>query len=203
MYARVITITPVFRLFPSNIVLKPTCRIGAILQIMVALACPCDLQAPSAGWLSTGRWTTASVRHNREHLSCADVLDDSLPRSPDSDRLDKYTAILYSNPVRITHAKEDPMPIQRTYTQARAHLAKLLDEVTDQREVVIIQRRGADDVAMIAADELASLLETAHLLRSPVNAERLLTALARARGGSGIPQSVAALQEAVGLAEKA
>jgi antitoxin YefM len=94
------------------------------------------------------------------------------------------------------------MPIQRTYTQARAHLAKLLDEVTDQREVVIIQRRGADDVAMIAADELASLLETAHLLRSPVNAERLLTALARARGGSGVPQSVTALQDEVGLAEK-
>ena len=95
------------------------------------------------------------------------------------------------------------MTIQRTYTHARAHLAKLLDEVTDQREVVIIQRRGADDVAMIAADELASLLETAHLLRSPANAERLLAALARARDGSGTPQSVAAFQHEVGLGEKA
>ena len=42
--------------------------------------------------------------------------------------------------------------------------------------------RGGDDLAVIAADELESLLETAHLLRSPKNAERLLTALFRARG---------------------
>ncbi len=57
------------------------------------------------------------------------------------------------------------MPIQTAYTQARAHLAALLDEVDSNREVVIIQRRGAGDVALIAADELNSLLETAHLLR--------------------------------------
>jgi antitoxin YefM len=36
-------------------------------------------------------------------------------------------------------------------------------------------------VALVAADELSSLLETAHLLRSPANAERLLRALSRAR----------------------
>ncbi len=40
------------------------------------------------------------------------------------------------------------------------------------------------DVALISADELESLLETAHLLRSAKNAERLLTALARARSES-------------------
>ncbi len=44
------------------------------------------------------------------------------------------------------------------------------------------QSLNADgDVAMIAADELEGLVETAHLLRSPKNAERFLTALARAR----------------------
>jgi antitoxin YefM len=32
-------------------------------------------------------------------------------------------------------------------------------------------------VALVAADELESLLETAHLLRSPRNAQRLLQAL--------------------------
>jgi antitoxin YefM len=95
------------------------------------------------------------------------------------------------------------MPIQTTYTQARAHLANLLDEVIDNREVIIIQRRGADDVALIAADELTSLLETAHLLRSPANAERLLAALARARQGGGAPQSLAELRNEVGLGEEA
>ena len=73
------------------------------------------------------------------------------------------------------------MAIQTTYTHARANLAALCDAVTADREVVIIQRRNAEDVALIAATELDSLLETAHLLRSARNAERLLTALNRAR----------------------
>ena len=40
---------------------------------------------------------------------------------------------------------------------------------------------------MIAADELASLTETAYLLRSPQNAERLLSALGRALKNQGTP----------------
>jgi len=39
--------------------------------------------------------------------------------------------------------------------------------------------RGAKDVALVPADELAGLEETAYLLRSPKNARRLLTALRR------------------------
>jgi antitoxin YefM len=72
------------------------------------------------------------------------------------------------------------MTIQTTYTQARAELARLLDQVTHDREIVVIQRRGEEEVAMIAASELESLLETAYLLRSPANAGRLLTTLGRA-----------------------
>jgi len=45
--------------------------------------------------------------------------------------------------------------------------------VTDDREIVIVRRRGARDVALVSADELTSLMETAHLLPSPRNAERL------------------------------
>lgn len=66
------------------------------------------------------------------------------------------------------------MTIQTTCTNARAHLASLMDEVALNREVVIIKRRGTEDIAMIVADELSGILETAHLLRSPANAERLL-----------------------------
>ena len=71
------------------------------------------------------------------------------------------------------------MTIHTTCTQARGGLAKLLDQLTHNREVVIIQRRGGEDVAMIAADEVQSLLETAYLLRSPANARRLLTTFNR------------------------
>jgi antitoxin YefM len=95
------------------------------------------------------------------------------------------------------------MAIETTYTNARANFATLCDEVATNREVVIIHRRGAEDVALISAAELNSLLETAHLLRSPKNAERLLTALARAQRRTTTPQSVEALRHEVGLDESA
>jgi antitoxin YefM len=91
------------------------------------------------------------------------------------------------------------MAIQTTYTHARAKLASLLDEVTKNREVVIIQRRGSEDVAMITADELAGILETAHLLRSPNNAKRLLSTLDRVNKASGAPQTIDQLRSEVGF----
>jgi len=91
------------------------------------------------------------------------------------------------------------MTIQTTYTQARANLAKLFDQVTDDREVVIIHRRQGEDVALVAADELSGLLETAHLLRSPANARRLLTALARVPEQTLPAQTIADLRREVGL----
>ena len=94
------------------------------------------------------------------------------------------------------------MAIQTTYTHARARLASLLDEVTKNREVVIIRRRGSEDVAMITAEELASVLETAHLLRSPKNAKRLLKALDRASKGTGSPQTINDLRNEVSLEQK-
>ena len=94
------------------------------------------------------------------------------------------------------------MPIQTTYTHARANLAKLLDKVTRDQEIVIVNRRGSEDVALIAAEELSSLMETAHLLRSPRNVERLLTALVRAREASQPPETVTSLRRELGLGEK-
>jgi antitoxin YefM len=91
------------------------------------------------------------------------------------------------------------MPTETTYTSARANLASLCNDVATTREAVIIKRRGAEDVALVAAAELRSLMETAHLLRSPVNAERLLRALRRAKGRTAKPGTVAELRKALGL----
>ena len=91
------------------------------------------------------------------------------------------------------------MSIQTTYTDARARFAGLCNAATTDREVIIIQRRGAEDVALIAADELASLQETAHLLRSPKNARRLLAALARALHRTGKAESPKKLRKELGL----
>ena len=95
------------------------------------------------------------------------------------------------------------MSIQTTYTQARANLSKLFDEVTDNREIVIVRRRRGEDIAFVAADELASLAETAHLLRSPKNAQRLLQALTRAHAQTEKPQLIESLKEDMGLGAKA
>ena len=91
------------------------------------------------------------------------------------------------------------MAIETTYTQARANLKALLDEVAENHEQVIIRRRDGDDVAMVAADELRGLVETAHLLRSPKNAQRLLQALRRAQARKGRPEPLAKLRADLGL----
>ena len=78
------------------------------------------------------------------------------------------------------------MAVETTYTALREKLAGFLDQVTDDREVVFVRRRGARDVAILPADELSSLMETAHLLRSPKNARsdclRLFAGLEQGNG---------------------
>jgi antitoxin YefM len=91
------------------------------------------------------------------------------------------------------------MARQATYTYVRENLARLLEEVEANRDVVIINRRGHEDVALVAAGELDSLIETAHLMRSPKNAERLLTALRSALARKGKAQTVAELRKELGL----
>jgi len=92
------------------------------------------------------------------------------------------------------------MAIETSYTSLRANLAAVLDRVADDQEVVVVRRRRGDDVALVPARELASLMETAHLLRSPANAKRLLRALNRAKRRQGRPQPVSKLRREMGLA---
>lgn len=92
--------------------------------------------------------------------------------------------------------------IERTYTQARAELAALMDRAVDDRETIIIERRGRGSVALIAADELRSLQETVHLLHSSANARRLLTALQRALEGEGEALTPAELSRRAGLDDR-
>jgi antitoxin YefM len=91
------------------------------------------------------------------------------------------------------------MSAETTYSHARANLAALCDKVVDSREPVIIHRRGAKDVALVDAAELRSLTETAHLLRSPKNAQRLISALLRAREGGLPAETVEVLRREFGL----
>jgi antitoxin YefM len=91
--------------------------------------------------------------------------------------------------------------VETSYTSLREHLAAMMDRVVNDREVVIVDRKRGQKVAMISADELAGLVETAHLLRSPKNAERLMKALASAKRRKGKVQSIDKLRREMGLAE--
>ena len=72
-----------------------------------------------------------------------------------------------------------------TYSAARERLASLIEDVISTREAALITRRDYEPVAIIPAEELAGLLETAHLFRSPKNVQRLLEALLRSYQGEG------------------
>lgn len=60
-----------------------------------------------------------------------------------------------------------------SYADARANLAKTMDAVRDDCEPVIITRSRDTAYVLMTLDHYSSLEETAHLLRSPANAEAL------------------------------
>ena len=91
-----------------------------------------------------------------------------------------------------------------SYTQVRKQLARIWDRVESTREEVILTRRGHEDLAILPAEELEGLRETAHLLRSPRNAARLLAALERSLRGEGTRASgTEELAARIGLPPKA
>jgi antitoxin YefM len=75
----------------------------------------------------------------------------------------------------VPGSRKHRTPIETTYTRLRAHLASLFEQIITDRQVVIVRRRGGDDIALLPADELESLMETAYLLRSPANAIAVLS----------------------------
>jgi len=91
------------------------------------------------------------------------------------------------------------MVTKTTYSNARKTLSSIWDEAVSTREPVVITRRGAENIALIPEGELTSMMETVHLLRSPANARRLLTALNRACENSIEPSSLYELKRELGF----
>ncbi len=86
-----------------------------------------------------------------------------------------------------------------TYSQAKANLASILDQVYDQRHIIVIKRDNQKNVALIAEDELSGILETIYLLRSLENAKHLFRALAWAESDEATSQRVEELKEELGI----
>ena len=89
--------------------------------------------------------------------------------------------------------------VKTTYTNVRANLAKYMDRAVEDNEIIFISRKKEEMVAMLSASELESLLETAHLLRSPANRKRLFEAYKRAEERTVEPSSLDELLQEVGL----
>ena len=77
-----------------------------------------------------------------------------------------------------------------SYSAARANLAKTMDRVCNDHEPLIITRNAGQSVVMLSLEDFKALEETAYLLRSPANAQRLLSAMAQLGSGQGVERAL-------------
>jgi antitoxin YefM len=77
-----------------------------------------------------------------------------------------------------------------TYTAARENLASTMDRVCNDHTPIIITRNRDQSVVMLSLKDFEALEETAYLLRSPVNAKRLLDSIHSLENGQGIVRSI-------------
>jgi antitoxin YefM len=87
-------------------------------------------------------------------------------------------------------------------TEARNGLFKILEQVADNHQVFIINRRNGENVALIAESDLTSLIETVYLLRSLANARHLLEALEECRSGISKPQTIEELKQELAIEQE-
>lgn len=69
------------------------------------------------------------------------------------------------------------------YTEFRQNLAKNLDRVNDDAEIVIVSRSKGKNVVVMDLDEYNSITETLHLVKSEVNRKRLQSAIDEMNNG--------------------
>ena len=74
------------------------------------------------------------------------------------------------------------------YTNARAHLSETMDRVNEDHIPLLLTRQKGEPVVMISLSEFNALEETAYLLRSPKNAERLINSVNSLRAGKAKPR---------------
>jgi len=79
-----------------------------------------------------------------------------------------------------------------TFSDLRKNLAATLDSVSaDHAPVLITRERGKPAAVLMSLEDFASLEETAHLLQSARNAERLLGAVRELEAGGGSERTLA------------
>ncbi|MHC8322159.1 type II toxin-antitoxin system Phd/YefM family antitoxin [Pseudomonas sp. GB2N2] len=69
------------------------------------------------------------------------------------------------------------------YTTARTRLAEIMDRVNEDHAPLLITRQKGEPVVVMSLAEYNALEETAYLLRSPANAQRLIKSIRNLRAG--------------------
>lgn len=69
------------------------------------------------------------------------------------------------------------------YTEFRQNLAKSLDKVNDDAEIVIVSRSKGKNVVVMDLNEYNSITETLHLVKSEANRKRLQDAIEEMNSG--------------------
>jgi antitoxin YefM len=77
-----------------------------------------------------------------------------------------------------------------SYTELRRNLKKHLDSVCESRAPLVVTRQNAEPVVVLSLAEYESLEETLHLIRDPINAERLLRSIEEAEAGGLVEHNV-------------
>lgn len=70
-----------------------------------------------------------------------------------------------------------------TYSAARQNLAKIMNQICDEHEPIIITRKAANAVIMLSLEDFHALQETAYLLKSPKNARHLRNSISQYENG--------------------
>lgn len=73
-----------------------------------------------------------------------------------------------------------------SYTTFRNQLASTLDKVNDDHKPIIITRQNGKPAVVISLEDFQAYEETAYLMASPKNAERLNAAIAQVESGKAI-----------------
>ncbi|MEQ8539857.1 type II toxin-antitoxin system Phd/YefM family antitoxin [Coleofasciculus sp. A1-SPW-01] len=87
-------------------------------------------------------------------------------------------------------------------TEARNGFFQLLEQVVQNHQIYIINRRDGENVALISESDLTSLVETVYLFRSPTNARRLLDAIEESKTGKIKPQTIEELEQELGIEQE-
>jgi antitoxin YefM len=77
-----------------------------------------------------------------------------------------------------------------SYSDARANLKTVMDQVTANKEEIVITRSKGEPVVMVSLDCWRSQQETNHLLSTAANASRLLDSIAELDAGGGTERDI-------------